>query len=96
VDRRDLTALGWLADYDADKNSLCEPPAVSEEERDFVQSLFSELGTTDLEGQLRHLEQHIDEALARAQIARDIYDRRAKAYTTTGICAGLCIGLLMI
>ncbi len=93
VKKDDLQALPWL---------MCGsvPPTddkwFSKEERSFAKGLFSRLGTTDLDGQLRHLEQYAVLAEQAETEARDRRNRLTKAYVTTGLCAGLCLGIMLL
>ena len=95
VDRTGLDELKWLSEYSPEDVSLRTPTALSKEEKAFADSFFAGLGVTDLDGQLRHIAWHIERAEEQVAAARETYVHRAKAYTTTGICAGLCFGLLL-
>lgn len=95
VDRAGLEALRWLDEYAAADATLHRPRSLCKEEYAFADSFFAGLGVTDLDGQLEHIAWHIQRAEEELAAARESYLSRAKAYTTTGICAGLCVGLLM-
>lgn len=96
VDKTELDALSWLSEYEHEGETLVLPRALDERERAFAMSFFAPLGTTDLEGQLMHIEQHIDRAEQAQADACAVYKRCAKAYVMTGVCVGLCIGLALI
>ncbi len=95
VNTDDLQALPWLSEFAKDDAALRCPSALSKEEQPFAEGFFAGLGITDLEGQLRHVEWYIQRAEEEVEKAKDTFYARAKAYTTTGICSGLCIGLLL-
>lgn len=94
--KEDLTALRWLDEFHGERTDLSCPLQVEDEERQFAQSFFDRLGTTDLDGQLQHIEVHLQQACEAHQAARSRYDRCGKAYIATGVCIGLCLGLLLI
>jgi len=94
VHKADLTALGWLTAFD-ENTPLCCPSGLSGEEKTFAESFFSGLGITDLDGQLRHIEWHLQKAQDEVLAADEQCVQRTKAYTTTGICVGLCVGFLL-
>ena len=91
VKKDDLKALPWIQ---------CDPSLASanwrEEEKIFATGLFSRLGMTDLDGQLRHIERYILLAEQEEREACERCKRLSKAYVTTGLCAGLCIGILLL
>lgn len=95
VDRSDLQALGWLSEYDGGE-TLVLPQTLKNSERAFAVGFFAPLGTTDLEGQLAHIEQYLERALQAEREARATYKQRGKAYVMTGISVGLCVGLALI
>ena len=96
VETADLQSLSWLSEWDPNDPVLTLPSSLCDEEYAFARSLFDHLGKTDLDGQLTHFGLHVEEARARAAAAREQCQRRGKAYAVTGICAGLCVGLLLI
>ena len=94
VDREGVEALTWLSEFDPSAPLHC-PHSGCREEQAFLDSFFSGLGTTDLDGQLHHLAWHLQKAQEEVMRAHERYAEHAKAYTTTGICAGLCVGFLL-
>jgi len=89
----DLQALPWLMRGDL---RTVDEECFSKEERSFVRGLFSRLGMTDMDGQLRHLEHYVTLAEREENEARDRRLRLSKAYVTTGLCAGLCLGIMLL
>lgn len=96
VDRTGLEALSWLSQYETRADILEAPRALQACERCFAESFFAPLGTTDLEGQLLHIEQFVIRASEAVRAADSAYASRAKAYMMTGICVGACIGLALL
>ncbi len=92
----DLRELVWLRRYAANADGFAIPDGLSREEREFALGVFPTLGTTDLTGQLAHLEECACRAAELKEQARARAERSARAYASTGICAGLCIGLLLL
>lgn len=95
VDRTGLEPLGWLDEYTASDASPHLPQTIDKTEKAFAESFFAGLGVTDLDGQLAHIAWHIERAEEQVTAACEKYTARAKACTTSGICAGLCLGLLL-
>ncbi len=92
----DLSALFWLPSYiQTGDYGECLQTSKKEAQR-FADSFFSKLGTTDLDGQLRHIEHHARLAKEALDGAHERYRQCAKAYVTTGVSAGLCLGLLFM
>ncbi len=86
----------WLSEYDDLSREWHSPENVCAEERSFAVSFFSFLGTTDLEGQLVHIERSAAKARENLQTATERRKRLAGVYAMTGVCAGLCSGLVML
>lgn len=93
--KEDLRALSWLSQFDGQSALSC-PQGLQAEEQDFAAAFFEGLGVTDLEGQLEHMNQYAQRADEQYRTAREKYRRLGKAYAVTGVCAGLCAGLLLI
>lgn len=96
IPKDDLTELPWLRVFETDGAPLCCPVGLSAEESRFAQRVFQTLGTTDLDGQLQHLQVCIGDAAEQREAAHARAEQSAKAYTVTGICAGLCLALVLI
>lgn len=94
--REELKALGWLAEYDDPREELRCPARLAVEERAFAGSFFAFLGASDLEGQLAHIERHRQRAQEAADAASERAKRLSGAYAMTGVCAGLCVGLMLL
>ncbi len=96
VDRTGLESLVWLSEWDHDGGRLAVPQTVAASEKGFVHDFFASLGTTDLEGQLMHIEQ-FEERASRALADADVaFASRAKPYLMTGVCVGACVGLCLL
>lgn len=96
IDHDGLQPLLWLSEYTSTDMPVGCPKTICEEERAFSQMVFGALGTTDLDGQLLHIE-HCS-ARAEEMLEQAVAHRRKceKAYTATGVCGGLCVGLLLL
>ena len=92
----DLSALPWLAQYREPHGDLCCPRDLNGAEQAFAASFFAVLGTADLEGLLSHIAQTRQQADERFLEASERRRRLASVYTSLGVCAGLCVGLIML
>ncbi len=96
IDRDGLQPLAWLSEFTSEQTPVGCPLTLCDEEQAFAHMVFSALGTTDLDGQLLHIKHCSDRAnelLEQAVVHRRKYE---KAYTATGVCGGLCVGLLLL
>ncbi len=93
IKKDDLQALSWLTD---DDTPTMDEGCFRKEERLFAQGLFSRLGMTDLDGQLKHLEHYAMLADQEETAAHERCERLSRVYVTMGLCAGLCLGIVLL
>lgn len=96
ADRQTLRPLVWLSEFDGEAPLLCCPRGLCREERAFAEVFFSFLGTSDLDGQLAHIEHCCQRARELLQTATERRGRLSGVYTVMGVCAGACAGLVMV
>lgn len=92
---KDYVMLGWLCPYDATACGIC-PSALCEEEENFAREFFPFLGTSDLAGQLSHIEQFTERAKALLAQSGERRQRLSKVYVSTAVCLGISAGVMML
>ena len=95
ADRKQYKSLEWLQEFDG-KTDRYIPCRLSAGERAYADGFFSFIGTSDLQGQLAHILQHTERAKERLRTATERRQRLARVYLSTAMCAGLCIGIVML
>ena len=94
--KEDLSALAWLKEYTCQDGELCCPSGLRGTEQHVAASFFALLGTSDLDGQLSHIAQTRDKVIELVQAATERRRRLSSVYMSLGVCAGLCVGLIML
>lgn len=94
MSKEDLGALPWLMSFETSKDMRC-PDFGSKEEAVFGRAVFAQLGTTDLDGQLAHLAACERLAREKKEEAHERVRRLSRVYASTGVCAGMGLGLLL-
>ena len=96
LNKREFAALPWLSEFGADlKGGVC-PQGLCDEERAFACEFFSHVGTSDLAGQLAHIEQYRERATALSALSSERRRRLSKVYLSTAVCFGISIGIMVI
>ncbi len=72
------------------------PRTLSADEAEFAKGFFGFIGASDLDGQLAHIAQYTERAKEQLEAASDRRQRLARVYLSTAMCAGLCIGIVML
>lgn len=96
LDKRRYPALNWLSEFSCATVGMHPPHALSAEETAFADGFFGFVGVSDLDGQLAHIEQYTARAKERLDAATDRCQRLARVYLSTAVCAGLCVGIMIL